>query len=63
MEAKNKKQITYIVVAVLFLLILVIGTAYSYFQIISNNNTSASTLTSNSELVGQVTLTTNEKGK
>ena len=59
MEENKKKQITLAILGGLFLLILVIGAAYSYFQVISNNNTSISTITGNSQLVGQATLTTN----
>ena len=61
MEANEnkKKEITLAILGGLFLLILVIGAAYSYFQVVANNNTSATTITGNSELVGQATLTTN----
>ena len=55
----KKKEITLAILGGLFLLILVIGAAYSYFQVVANNNTSATTITGNSELVGQATLTTN----
>ena len=55
----KKKEITLALLGGLFLLILVIGAAYSYFQVVANNNTSATTITGNSELVGQATLTTN----
>ena len=61
MEANEnkKKEITLAILGGLFLLILVIGAAYSYFQVVANNNTSTTTITGNSELVGQATLTTN----
>ena len=61
MEANEnkKKQITLAILGGLFLLILVIGAAYSYFQVVANNNTSTTTITGNSQLVGQATLTTN----
>ena len=61
MEANEnkKKEITLAILGGFFLLILVIGAAYSYFQVVANNNTSATTITGNSELVGQATLTTN----
>ena len=55
----KKKEITLAILGGLFLLILVIGAAYSYFQVVANNNTSTTTITGNSELVGQATLTTN----
>ena len=63
MEENKKKQITLAILGGLFLLILVIGAAYSYFQVVANNNTRTSTITGNSELVGQATLTTHEDGK
>ena len=61
MEANEnkKKEITLAILGGLFLLILVIGAAYSYFQVVANNNTSVTTITGNSQLVGQATLTTN----
>ena len=55
----KKKEITLAILGGLFLLILVIGAAYSYFQVVANNNTSTTTITGNSQLVGQATLTTN----
>ena len=55
----KKKQITLTVLGGIFLLILVIGASFSYFQIIVNNNTSPTTITGGADLIGQATLTTN----
>ena len=55
----KKKEITLAVLGGIFLLILVIGASFSYFQIIVNNNTSTTTITGGADLIGQATLTTN----
>ena len=55
----KKKEIILAILGGFFLLILVIGAAYSYYQVVANNNTSTTTITGSSQLVGQVTLTTN----
>lgn len=56
-EIKSKK--TLFVIGIIFLLILVIGGAYAYFQIVTNNNTTNTTISGQGELVGSTTLTTN----
>ncbi len=59
MEQNKKKTIILTIAAILFLMILVMGATYAYFQIITNNNTNTSNISGVVELVGQATLTTN----
>ena len=56
-EIKNKKVL--FVIGAIFLLILVMGGTFAYFQIIANNNATSTTISGEGELVGQVTLNTN----
>ena len=56
-ELKNKKVL--FVIGAIFLLILVIGGTFAYFQIVANNNATTSSISGEGELVGQATLSTN----
>ena len=56
-EIKNKKVL--FVIGAILLLILVIGASFAYFQIVTNNNATNTTISGKGDLVGQATLTTN----
>ena len=60
MEQKEiKKNKILFIVGAIFLLILVIGGTFAYFQIVSTNNATNTTISGKGDLVGQATLTTN----
>lgn len=56
-EIKNRKLL--FVIGAIFLLILIIGGAFAYFQIVANNNATSTSISGEGELVGKTTLTTN----
>ena len=58
MNYNEKKKILFIIGAI-FLLMLVIGGTFAYFQIVANNNATTSSISGEGELVGQATLSTN----
>lgn len=55
----NKKSLIMCVIAILFLLILIFGAAYSYFQIVVKNNTISTNLEGSTNVMPKSTLITN----